>query len=533
MARLETSELPSEITEIKLYFQPPSYQGGLSDYLMQTLGYSPTGQMVCNSAVFACLHRLCTDYPEPPLRIYKGDSEGGDPQVQVDHPVEELVAYPNDSLTGHEVWYWTQWAKHVDGNAYWRKIRGIGGTPVELWPVSPCQLWPVTTKADRAAGVFISYYAYAPDPQNKAPDALEHVPVEDIVHFRLGLDPNDFRLGVSPLKTLVREVMGDDEAAKWTEALLKNFAIPGLLLTIPREESRTFTKEMAVQLKAEIRQEFSSENRGHVGVLKGGAKMEQFGFSPDQLNLTDNRRLFEERVSAVLGVPLAVVGLGGSAQNATHSNLRELRESYTESTLIPLYGFDAARITQQLLPDFTGTTSNHRLFARFDIAKMRALQEDIARLWARLDKSVQVGWIKKSEARSAAGYPPDEAEFDVPPAPPLPVQPQSLPGDPTSAPVANGALPDARRNGSANRIFNPSLNPSLNAAPLPYIEERALRHPPVVTTDNIAEMLDAVVQQAVPGLERDMKTYFAAQRKRLLDGLDDHPAVQQVVPAGE
>lgn len=513
LARLEQMDLPTPVQEIKLFFQPGTYQGGLSPYLQASLGNDALAGMTANSAVFACLHTLCTDYPEANLRVYRGDAESDQADVLIDHDLEELWKKPNLSLTGKSVGYWLQWAKQVDGNAYLRKVRGPGLVPVELWPVSPAQMWPVTTKEDSARGVFISYYAYAPDPTNR--QIIEKVPIEDIVHFRLGLDPNDRRLGCSPLKHLFREVFGDDEAAKWTESLLKNYAVPGLIVTIPREESRLFTEEMALALKAKIEAAFSNDNRGHVNVLKGGATMEQFGFSPEQLSLTSIRRHFEERVSAALRVPLAVAGLGGTSQLATHSNLRELRELYTETALLPQYTFDAATINLQLLPDFT---KERRVFARYDISKMRALQEDVGRLWSRLDNAVKTGWMVPDTACKIAGVPllPDGMGA-------LPLggpKPESLPGDAVSSPVANSPLPDARRNGSANRIFNPSLN----SAPSD-LDQRALQHAPTVTPATLPDVLDALVQQVIPSLERDVQGYLTEQQRRVLAGLEAHPYV--------
>ena len=41
------------------------------------------------------------------------------------------------------------------------------------------------------------------------------MPPEDIVHFRLGIDDKDNRMGAAPLARLVREVAGDEEAHKW------------------------------------------------------------------------------------------------------------------------------------------------------------------------------------------------------------------------------------------------------------------------------------------------------------------------------
>mgnify|MGYP003580605042 CR=1 FL=1 len=70
-----------------------------------------------NSAVFACLAYIGRKFPSAPLRVWRRDPEGGEPDVVPDHPLEELVARPNGHMTGKELWYWTQWAKHTSGNA--------------------------------------------------------------------------------------------------------------------------------------------------------------------------------------------------------------------------------------------------------------------------------------------------------------------------------------------------------------------------------------------------------------------------------
>src|SRR4030042_3833381 len=77
-----------------------------------------------NSAVFSCLMAIATAYPEPPLIVFKKRGDG-QKRTQVDSPLQGLLdsPTPEGALTMEDILFWTAWAKHVDGNAYWLKIR--------------------------------------------------------------------------------------------------------------------------------------------------------------------------------------------------------------------------------------------------------------------------------------------------------------------------------------------------------------------------------------------------------------------------
>jgi len=118
--------------------------------------------------------------------------------------------------------------------------------------------------------------------------------------------------------------------------------------------------------------------------------------------MTTLHRIPEERISAVLGVPAIVAGLGAGLENATYSNARELREMFTEQKLIPLWRADAAKLNTSLLPDFTRTRN---AFIEFDITNVRALQEDENEKYTRLALAVgNKPWLTVNEARTEIGY---------------------------------------------------------------------------------------------------------------------------------
>ena len=133
--------------------------------------------------------------------------------------------------------------------------------------------------------------------------------------------------------------------------------------------------------------------------------VEVVSFSPDQLRLASLRRIPEERVSAVLGVPAILAGLGAGLDSATYNNTKELKEFFTEQKLIPLWRTVAAELTHQLLvPDF----GDKGLMCDYDIQSVRALQPDVDNLYKRVNMGVSGGWITIGEARKVVGLEVDK-----------------------------------------------------------------------------------------------------------------------------
>ena len=286
---------------------------------------------------------------------------------------------------------------HVDGNAYWRKLRsGTTGTGnvVELWPISPRRIVPTT---EQGSAAFVDYYRYW-----YSGSQYVDLPPADVVHFRYGLDDTDHRLGCSPLRRLVREISSDDQATRYADRLLANLAISGLSLEFDKD-SPPIDQATADELKARVNAAYGGDNVGSTAVLSPGAKLNALGFSPEQLDMKTLHRVPEERISAVLGVPAIVAGLGAGLDRSTFSNVREAREMFTEAKLIPLWRHIAGEITLQLVPDFT---SDAAIVVDFDTDEVRALADDQNAEAARLKILVEAGIISTDEARAEIGYEP-------------------------------------------------------------------------------------------------------------------------------
>lgn len=350
-----------------------------------------------NSAVFACLSAICTAYPEAPLKVWQQTDEA-DRRWLRDSQLQQLLDHPNEFMSGPVLWYWTQYAKHINGNAYWRKIRSgdkLTGNVVQLWPISPLLVQPWRNKG---SDNFIDSYKYQPKPGEQ--NAI-YIEPENIVHFKLGMDDRDHRLGCAPLRRLVTEVMGDELASEWQAAMLQNGGAAGMVVEVPAESD--MDEQTATVIKNDLSQRFGMGSQGKTAVLTGGAKMNQYGFSPDDMDMRTLHRLPEERIAAVLRVPAIIAGLGAGLDRSTYANFREAREMFAEMTILPLYGFDQAVVNTSLLPDFS---NDRRVFTAFDITDLRALQEDEDAKYQRLNIGVQGRWVTPNEARADVGLPP-------------------------------------------------------------------------------------------------------------------------------
>lgn len=355
---------------------------------------STMGNGASNSAVTACLQVLGTSFSEAPLAIVKVDNEGYEQEV-VNHPLINLMRRPNPYMSGDIVQQYIINAMHVSGDAYLLKQKNNAGQLVALYPLMPEEVNPKGNKED-----LITHYEYETNNQKFI------IKPEDIVHIRLGLDPNNHKKGFAPLRSVLREIYGDESAGQLATALLSNSGVPSVLIS-PRTEYAP-TPEEAEQIARTYQEKTAGKNKGKPLVITGAMKVEKMAFSPTELDIGTLRRVPEERISAVLGVPAILAGLGSGLAHATYSNAETLREFFTENKLIPLWKQVGEEITQQiLLKDYEGDDS---MSAYYDYSEVRALQQDMDELYNRLNVGVQGGWITVAEAREQVGLPTNDSQ---------------------------------------------------------------------------------------------------------------------------
>lgn len=350
-----------------------------------------------NSIISACTKWMARTFPEAAVQV-QDRTEAGKWTPVATHPMVDLIEMPNEFYSGVTLWMATISDLHISGDAYWLIESSRNGRPVRLW-YTPSYL--LTPRWDKSGSTFISHYDYRPS-FGLEPQRIE---TRDVVHLRFDLDP-ETRRGRSPVSDVIREAYTDDEAALFTASLLKNLGIPGVIIT-PGDNDVEIDEESAEAAKTDWLNKFGGENRGEPLIMGSPAKVQILSFSPEQMNLRDLRQIPEERITAALGTPAMIVGLGAGLDRSTYNNIAEAREAVYENTILPLHRMIGADLRTQLLSRFEGQSRIKRRRVGFDTSQVRVLQEDRQRLAQEIRVLTASGVITVRDAKmrlNEAGY---------------------------------------------------------------------------------------------------------------------------------
>jgi HK97 family phage portal protein len=355
---------------------------------------SPEG----NSAALACLNVLGTAFSEPPLKVYLKSLEG-DEHIE-NHPASLLLQNPNPNMTANLMNNYIVTSVAVYGDAFLLKLRNDAGAVVQLIPLLPDM---IEVKGNNEQ--LITKYEY-----KQKGNTLEILP-EDMIHLRERIDPRNHRRGLAPLRSVMVEIIGDASASQMAAALVKNTGVPSVVIS-PKNDL-AMTSDEAENIAEVFGRRFGGENRGRPLVISGGeVDIQTLSFSPKDLEIGKLRYINEERISAVLGVPAILAGLGAGLERATYSNAKELREFFTEQKLIPMWNHFANEFTKQLLlEDFE---TNDAYCFKYDLTEVRALSQDEDSTMARMVQGFNAGFVTVNEARQATQLPPlDNGDYFV------------------------------------------------------------------------------------------------------------------------
>ncbi len=269
---------------------------GASSYNFQR----SVGDPATNGILAATIRWMQRTYVEAPLRLMQVDKAGEKKQL-FDHPLAQLLRQPNAWYSSRLLWSATIADFALTGNAYWIKVRGPGARVVQLYWV-PSHLIEPRWPDDETT--YISHYDY------KINGLPVHYPPEDVIHFRDGIDPNNQRKGLGPVGAIMREIATDNEAANMTASLLRNMGVPGVVIAPAASSTAEMSPDEADQIKTTYMQKFGGDHKGEPMIMGAPTNVSVLSWSPQQMNLDSLRRVPEERISAALGIPAIVVGLG-------------------------------------------------------------------------------------------------------------------------------------------------------------------------------------------------------------------------------
>ena len=352
------------------------------------------GDLMLNSIVAISMDYFIRAFAEARPMVYRlipgSDSEY---EKYPEHPILALLANPQPNLAPSRFWSNVIIDYKIYGNAYIRKLRSSTNGPVIGLQFLPSQqVQPVGNNTEP-----IVAYNYVVDGNPYA------IKPDDVIHIAYGRDPEDYRLGRSPLMSTLREVATDNVASSTAYGLMKNSGMPSLMVGPDATDQTVDVSDDDLRtLKKRLQDSFTGENNGSIAVMSGPFKMEKVSFSPADMALDSVRHTPEERITSALGLNCLVLNLSAGLQNSTYSNLQEATQSAWNNGVIPLLRVFAESITQNLLDEYTESVYGD--YFDWDLSEISALKEDDYKEAQKAELLYKAGIIDRAEAKRMVGY---------------------------------------------------------------------------------------------------------------------------------
>lgn len=339
----------------------------------------------CQPAVRTVVSFLARNLAQLGLHTYRRLSDT-DRRRLVDHPLSALLDRPNPRTTGYRLIRALVSDLAIYDDAYWVKLRGESGGPVGVRRLPPWRVEPLGsdwTDADR-------YRLHG---------TTGHVDLDpdQVVHFR-GYNPDDGRVGCSPIEALRQTLAEEYAAAQWREQMWTNGARISGYLQRPAD-----APEWSDRAKERFRSQWQAQytgdgpRAGGTPILEDGMTFVAAGVNPRDAQYVESRKLTREEAAAAYHIAPPLVGI---LDHATFSNIREQHKQLYQDTLGPWCAEIEQEIALQLIPDLP---NSRRVYVEFNIAEK--LQGSFDEQATQLQMAVGGPYMTRNEARALSNLP--------------------------------------------------------------------------------------------------------------------------------
>lgn len=318
------------------------------------------------------------------LKVYRRRSDVDREQLR-DHPLAVLLSSPGPHCTRYRLIDALVQDLGIYDNAYWLKVREVGQARA-LVRLDPRRTTPKGPNA-----------FYADEFEYRGGQGIQHFPRDQVVHFR-GFNPDDARVGSSPIETLRAILAEEYQAAQYREQMWRNGARASGYLTRP-VEAPEWSREARERFTMGWRNQYSGDGAlvGGTPILEDGMDFVSASVTPEQAQYLEARKLTREEVAAAYFVPPPMVGI---LDNATYSNITEQHRMLYQDTLGPWLQQLQQEIDLQLLSDFDDVD---QVYTEFNLSeKLRGSFEQQA---TQLQTAVGAPYMTRNEARATLNMP--------------------------------------------------------------------------------------------------------------------------------
>lgn len=346
------------------------------------VGSSNPDVVLSNLAVAArCVSIRSELLSSVPLFLFRRTSDGGRERAAETPLYGVLHDLFNDNMTAFEGREFLIRSLDLSGNGYARIERDGRGEVTALYPLSP-----TAVAVERLASGRLRYRVT--ENSGRATVLLQ----DEMLHVRGAT--RDGMIGLSPLHIARGAVSLAVHQAETAGSLMTNAMRPSGILAFAEKLSPDARKAQREGLEAYYA---GPANAGRLLITEGGAKFERLTFSPEDAEFLDSRKLSNEDVARVFGVPPTSVGI---TDKATYSNVEQESTMLVRNALGPL----AARVEAAMMRDLLTPDTRGELYVEHDLAGL--LRGDTKARYEAYRIGREWGWLSPNDIRRTENMPP-------------------------------------------------------------------------------------------------------------------------------
>lgn len=317
---------------------------------------------------YVAIHRICCQWMQAEFQVFKKDEshpEGKRP-ITKDDPVEgdrserpwrlvELLEKPNNQDSFGSWLYRAGQQKYLTGTALNWLVPNRFGTPAEMYIISTSIAIPQpAVNPDFPDGYYRiqPVYPYGPFSSYPTPSSAVGAPIPAQWMMRFQFPHPVLRYeGFSPLTALrlhIDEVESIDRSRFYK---MRRSSNPDAVLNFEAVEGQEPLPEAEIErIKAEFEYDFQGEaNHGRLYVSAPGAKLEEYGTKPKEMDYGQGWDQLTSFILAGFGITKAAVGMNETSSYANQwASLKQLHTLVLKPDLDDI----AAKITRHIGPFF-------------------------------------------------------------------------------------------------------------------------------------------------------------------------------------
>lgn len=306
------------------------------------------GKMGAVPTLFSVVNRTSTATAALDWHLYRVPSDGRrDPgedreEITTKHAAVDLWRDPNPFMSTADLVETCQQHMDLVGETI-MVVTKMGKIPVELWPVRPDRMTPVTDPTK-----FLVGWIYKDPDGGKIP-----LNAEDVIQIKMP-NPSDPYRGLGPVQALLADLDSMRYSSEWSRNFFLNSAEPGGVIELPTHLSDTQWDEFTTRWQEQHR----GVNRAHrVAVVEYGGKYVPRGFSMRDLMFPELRTMGRDTVYEAFGVSLATMGV---TEGVNYAAAKAARTQFAELLTVPRANRWRGGLNRQLLPMFEPSAAKRK-----------------------------------------------------------------------------------------------------------------------------------------------------------------------------